>query len=263
MLTRLWFFPLILAVTTLAISPNIFSEPIVVRVNSSQFPPYSYEKAHTNTSITDDMLTVINAFQSKYHFTLVHGPVMRRFYSFEKGRYDLSFFDHLHWGWAQYAVQATRVYLRGGEKYVALAKAGRGQEYFNDFKNKVLGGFLGYHYGVANFNSDPKVLKKDFNMELSTTHEGNLLKVIEQRIDVAILTDAFLSRYLIEHPQYQDQLLVSDVWDQEYSFSIVVRDGASPSVEELNELLHQMERARALYPVWEKYGIPPAAYEVN
>ena len=236
------------------------SEPLIVRVNSSHFPPYFNEREHVRSSIAVDMLKILNAFQSKYHFTLVPSPAMRRFYSFEQGRYDLSFFDHLHWGWEKYAVQATRVYLRGGAKYVALAQAGRGQEYFKSFKGKVLGGFLGYHYGLANFNRDPKVLKDRYNMELSTTHEGNLLKVIAKRIDVAILTDAFLSRYLQQHPEKKARLLVSDIWDQQYNFSIIVRDDSSPTVAELNELLLQMEQSHALYPVWKKYGIPASLY---
>ena len=236
------------------------SEPIEVKVNSTHFPPYFEEKDKERASMAVDMIEIMNNFQSKYLFTLVSNPPRRRFLSFEQGRYDLSFFDHMHWGWDKYSVQATKVYLRGGEKYVALAKPERGQEYFNNFKGKRLGGFLGYHYGLANFNSDPKVLEKEFNMELSNTHEGNLLKIIEGRIDVAILTDAFLSRFLVLHPEKKDLLLVSDIWDQEYNFSMIVRKHISPSAQEMNSLLANMELAGALSPLWQKYGIPNTAY---
>jgi len=236
------------------------SEALPVQVAFGQFPPYFIVKNEQRTGIAVDMIHIMNAFQNKYLFTFVDTAVMRRFYSFEQGRYNLSFFDHLRWGWDKYQVKATKVYLRGGEKYVALAKPGRGQEYFESFKGKILGGFLGYHYGLTNFNNDPKVLKDDYSMELSTTHEGNVLKIIEKRIDVAILTDAFLSRYLLQHPEQKERLLVSDIWDQQYNFSIIVRDDTSPSVEELNQLLQKMEQANALYPVWKKYGIPAAMY---
>ncbi len=249
-------------VTTLAsgLAHAANSEPITVRVSASHFPPYINESPNGRSGMAIDMLNIINDFQSKYHFTVVASPTMRRFYFFEQGRYNVSFFDHLHWGWENYAVKATNVYLRGGEKYVALAKPGRGQEYFEGFKGKTLGGFLGYHYGVAKFNSDPKVLKQEYNMELSSTHEGNLRKVLGNRIDVAILTDAFLSRYFVLHPEQKAKLLVSDIWDQRYNFSIIVRDDSTPNVEELNQLLLQMKRVNALQPLWEKYGIPSDFY---
>jgi len=239
---------------------SALSEPLVVKVNSTHFPPYFEEKDKDRASMAVDMIEIMNDFQSKYLFTLVSNPPRRRFISFEQGRYDLSFFDHMHWGWDKYSVQATKVYLRGGEKYVALAKPGRGQEYFNNFKGKRLGGYLGYHYGLANFNSDPSVLKKEFNMELSNTHEGNLLKIIEGRIDVAILTDAFLSRFMVLHPEKKDKILVSDIWDQQYNFSMIVRKHISPSADEMNSLLASMELAGALSPLWQKYGIPANAY---
>ena len=249
-----------LAITALLFCSISVSSPLIVKVNFTEFPPY-FEKAGSNLSgMAVDMLEAMNKFQSKYEFTLIDNPPMRRFHSFENGSYDISLFDHLHWGWDDYYVQATNVYLRGGEKYVALAKPGRGQEYFKNFKGKRLGGFLGYHYGLADFNSDPQILKKEFNMELSSTHEGNVLKILTGRIDVAILTDAFLSRWFILHPEKKDQLIISDIWDQQYNFAMIVRKNISPSAQELNTLMASMEQTGALDPVWEKYGISPSSH---
>jgi len=254
--------PAFIMIATLLLASPAQSKPLVVKVNFTEFPPYFVKANNTLSGMAVDMIEVMNEFQSKYQFTLVDNPPMRRFHSFERGGYDISFFDHLHWGWDDYYVNVTKVYLRGGEKYVALARPGRGQEYFSDFKGKRLGGFLGYHYGLADFNSDPQVLKKDFNMELSSTHEGNVLKILEGRIDVAILTDAFLSRWFVLHPEKKDQLLISDIWDQEYNFSMIVRKDISPTADELNLLMASMEQTGALNSVWKKYGISPSSHNL-
>ncbi len=249
-----------LVITAVLFCSVAFSNPLIVKVNFTEFPPYFEKTDNQLSGMAVDMLDAMNKFQSKYQFTLIDNPPMRRFYSFEKGGYDISLFDHLHWGWDDYYVQATDVYLRGGEKYVALARPGRGQDYFENFKGKRLGGFLGYHYGLANYNSDPKVLKDEFNMELSSTHEGNVLKILEGRIDVAILTDAFLSRWFLLHPEKKDQLIISDIWDQQYNFSMIVRKDISPSAQELNSLMASMEKMGALDLVWKKYGISTSSH---
>jgi len=236
------------------------SSPIEVKVHFDSFPPYLILKGAERSGIGVDLLAIMNGFQSTYRFTFVTSPTMRRFQLFDEGKYDISMFDHLHWGWDKDAVDTTKVYLHGGEKYVALVKPNRGQEYFEVFHGKKIGAFLGYHYGMTSFNNDPKVLSDTYNMELTSSHEGNLLKLLSDRVDMVILTDAFISRWLILHPEDKEKLLVSDKWDQEYNFVMVVRKGISPSAHELDELLNKMKQAGVLFPLWQKYGITPYAY---
>ncbi len=233
------------------------SAPIEVKVHFDSFPPYLILEGEKRSGIAVEMIEIMNNFQSRYYFTFVNNPPMRRFKRFDEGKYDMSTFDHLHWGWDKEKVDASDVYLRGGEKYVALAKPNRGQQYFEVFEGKKIGGFLGYHYAMANFNNDPKYLLETFNMELSSSHKGNLLKLLKGRVDMIILTDAFLSRWLVLHPEDKNKLLVSDKWDQEYNFVLIIRKGIKPSVQELNELLTKMNQAGVLFPLWQKYGITP------
>ncbi len=234
--------------------------PIEIKVHFDSFPPYSILEGTKRSGIAVEMINIMNEFQSRYHFSFITNPPMRRFQHFDQGKYDMSTFDHLHWGWDKDAVDASDVYLRGGEKYVALAKGNRGQEYFDVFQGKKIGAYLGYHYAMANFNNDPKTLLETYNMELSTSHKGNLLKLLKGRVDMVILTDAFLSRWFILHPEDKNKLLVSDKWDQEYKFVLIIRKGISPTVKEINELLQKMKQAGVLTPIWKKYGISPDAY---
>ncbi|MEH6345323.1 MAG: ABC transporter substrate-binding protein [Bermanella sp.] len=234
--------------------------PLEVKVHFDSFPPYLILNGDKRSGIGVDLVEIMNDFQSNYRFSFVTSPAMRRFQLFKNGSYDISMFDHLHWGWNVDEVDSTDVFLHGGEKYVALAKPNRGQEYFEVFHGKKIGAFLGYHYGLASFNNDPKTLLETYNIELTSSHEGNLLKLLNGRIDMVILTDAFLSRWLVLHPQNKGNLLISEKWDQQYHFVMVVRKGTTPSAQELTELLNEMKRAGALVLLWQKYGVTPYAY---
>ena len=236
------------------------SAPIEVKVHFDSFPPYLILEGSNRSGIGVDLVSIMNNFQSTYRFTFVNSPTMRRFQQFNEGKYDLSMFDHLHWGWDKSAVDTTEVFLHGGEKYVALRKPNRGQEYFEVFYGKKIGAFLGYHYGMASFDNDPQALAETYNMQLTSSHEGNLLKLLSGRIDMVILTDAFISRWLVLHPEDETKLLISDKWDQEYNFVMVIRKGISPSAGELNDLLNNMNNAGVLFPLWQKYGITPYEY---
>lgn len=241
-------FLIIEAATTWAVIP--------VRVALDPFPPYVEKDKNGHWSgVNVDMMKIMNRFQSKYKFIGVSTSSKNRFELFTMNRYDMYMSVELIWGWEGYPVDSTGVYLHGGEKYVALAKSGRGQEYFDEFKGKRLAGYLGYHYGLANFNSDPDLLKKKYNMQLSATHEGNLLKVVHQRADIAIVTEAYISRWLILHPEHQEKLLISDKWDQKYNLVMIIRKGISPTVKELDELITKMGIAGVLVPLWKKYGL--------
>ncbi len=231
----------------------------LVRVAMDSFPPY-HEKTKEGVffGVDPDMVNILNQYQTKYKFVIVPTSARRRMEHFEKNRFDMFMSDQLVWGWQGQPVEATKVYSYGGEKYVALVKEGRGQEFFNNFKNKKMAGVHGYHYGLANFENDPKLLETKYNMQLSTTHEGNLLKVVKGRADIAIITQAYISRWLLLHPEYNGKLLISDKWDQEYNLVMIIRKGMSPSALELNNLITNMEEKGLLAPLWKKYGIKPA-----
>ena len=90
-----------------------------VKVGASAFSPYI--EAVEGSKVRIELIDLMNAFQDKYHFELVLTGPMRRFVDFDRGLYDVSCFDNLAWGWGEREVEATQVYLSGGEVYVALA----------------------------------------------------------------------------------------------------------------------------------------------
>ena len=63
-------------------------------------------------------------------------------------------------------LEASAPIIEGGEVYIALAEPGRGQNYFASFEGKHLVGVLGFHYGLADFNTDPDYLRNELKMTL-------------------------------------------------------------------------------------------------
>ncbi|MEH6460364.1 substrate-binding periplasmic protein [Chitinimonas sp. JJ19] len=227
----------------------------IVKVGVVLFPPYIVlQQDARGSTLRVELLELMNSFQRDYRFVPVVSGPLRRFHDFDQGMYDLSFYDNLAWGWKDRAVDATKVFLRGGEVYVALARHGRDENYFADLSDKRMIGMRGYHYGFAGFNNDPAFLRERFQMSFTDDNEATLRLLLLERGDVAVVTEAYLAGYLIRNPQDKDRLLISRKKDQPYSHSIIVRRGARPTVDELNQLLDKMQRAGVLKPLWRKYG---------
>jgi polar amino acid transport system substrate-binding protein len=223
-----------------------------VKVGASVFPPYIVEKP--NGAMQIELVDLINQFQQKYHFKLITTNASRRLSDFDHGLYDVSFFDNPEWGWQGKPIDASRVYLLGGENYIALAKPGRIQSYFKDLSHKRILGMRGYHYGFANFNADPKYLADTFNFYGTTNNAATIKLLLAGQGDIALVTQAYLNQYLAEHPTARDKIIVSTHLDQEYRHSVIVRKGIKPSVAEIEAILSDMQKAGILQKLWQKYG---------
>ena len=249
-------------VTSLIFIQVIFANPgwaaETVNVGLSVFPPFIEKEKEDGTysGIAVELLHAMNAFQDTYRFVGVSTSASRKQRDFTNGVYDMVPFDDLNWGWQGYPVEASRVILSGdGEVFIALAEAGRGEEYFADFRQKKMVGFRGYHYKFADFNADPDYLKKTFNMLLPTNPQSCIEMILRQRGDIAVVTKSYLLRYLAEHPEARDKLLISQKMDQEYQHTFIIRQGIRPSVAELNDMLDQMEQQGILQRLWQAHGL--------
>jgi len=238
----------------LSLAAILVSATETVRVGVVVFPPYIVP-TQDGQGMRVELLELMNDFQSDYRFVpVVSGPV-RRFKDFEAGRYDLSFYDNLLWGWDGQPVTASEVFLSGAEVYVALARPGRDEHYFDTLDDKRMIGMRGYHYGFANYNADAEYLEENFRMVLTSDNEATIKVLLARRGDVAVVTEAYLSAYLLEHPALRTKLLISKRKDQVYSHSVIVRNGVHPTPDELNKLFARMRKAGVLKALWHKYGV--------
>ncbi len=237
--------------------PIAKADPKIVKVGTVEFPPYIVvERDGRVSGIIAGLLEFMNSAQKDYKFQPILTSAMRRHADFQNGAYDLSFFDNVDWGWDKSAVDVSKIYMKGKEIYIAQAKAQRSEKFFNNFKNKTMIGILGYHYSFSNFNSDPTYLRKEFNMQLSTSNAGSIKMVLDGRGDIAVVSYAFLIQYLASHPSARKNLLMSKKVDQHYLHTAIIRKGIRPTVKEINALLKKFEDSQQFTLLAEKYGIP-------
>jgi polar amino acid transport system substrate-binding protein len=231
-------------------------EPISVSVGMYPFAPFVELKgSNGEAGMTVDLVAALNKTQKKYHFNTVLIPPKRRYQSFNDGHYDVIFYESKSWGWQDIKVDTSHVYQKGGEIYVALKKPGRDQSYFNEFHGKRMIGILGFHYGFANFNADEEFLRNNFNMLITSENDRNMNLLLKERGDLAVVTKAYLQRFLLEHPDEAPLFLISEKLDQEYNHTALLRPGISPNIDEINTMLTELKQAGEMRKILDKYGL--------
>ena len=229
-----------------------------VIVGGYPFPPFVESTDGMFEGLTLDLIKEFNKFQKQYRFSFHPTSPKRRYSDFDKGMFDMLFFESIQWGWQEKDITASRVFLKGGEVYITRASPEKDQRYFESFTGKSLIGYLGYHYGFANFNSDETNLRKNFDITLSNSHKRNIQMILKKRIDIGIVTISYLNRYLMNHPENKNQLLISSKLDQVYHHTILIRKNNTPDVHEINRLLDEMKKAHVLSDLFRKYGLNAA-----
>ncbi|RAU21381.1 amino acid ABC transporter substrate-binding protein [Paramagnetospirillum kuznetsovii] len=230
----------------------------IVTVGGYEFGPFVDAEADGKTTgLTLALIDALNRYQDRFEFRFVLTSPSRRYKDFEDRKFDLIFFESPDWGWTakKIPVDVSEVFLDGGELYIAKAAAGRGQEYFTDLAGKRMVGILGYHYGFAGFESDPALLASRYRMTLVNDNAASIEMILKDRGDVAVVTDAYLKRYLKSHPGTDSRLLVSDRFDQRYAHRALVRPGAALTVADMDRLFASMAKDQTLTKLWRGYGI--------
>ena len=119
------------------IAPSAYAQKVIL-VGLAHFPPFVEAREQKIGGLAADMLQLMNQHQDKYDFQGIPTLANTRHKIFGLGRYDMSMFDNLAWGWSDYDVDASEVFLRGGEVYIARAESGRDESYFKDFNDKTM-----------------------------------------------------------------------------------------------------------------------------
>ncbi len=239
-------------------SSAAFSETIV-KVGGYIFPPFvekiKVDKINTKLQgVTLDLIELFNNNQKKYRFIFVETSPKRRYKDLKYNFFDTLFFESIQWGWQGKGVEASRMFLKGGEVYIASSSPEKGADYFDSFKGKSTAGLLGYHYGFAGFDADETFLKKTHNMTLFTKPKMLFAPVLKNRINIAVVTDSYLKKYIAKHPQIKEKLLISEKYDQVYNHTILSRKGSSISALDFNALLDAMEKKGLLDQLWKSHG---------
>jgi ABC-type amino acid transport substrate-binding protein len=166
----------------------------VVRIGAAHFPPYTIRPERgEDTGLLPQMVSALNAMQHDYRFEMVPTSIPRRFRDFQESRFDMAIFENPEWGWKDIPHEDVDMGLEDAEVFVAHRAQGRTQTYFDELHGKRLALFSGYHYAFARFDADPKFLADNYNATLTYSHDSNLLMVLRDRADIALVTRSYLS----------------------------------------------------------------------
>lgn len=232
------------------------AEPQPVRVGGYVFPPFvEYDPTGNWSGMTLDLIASLNALQDEYRFEFYPTSATRRYHDFANGRFDLVFFESPHWGWEDYPVVSLHGPRVGGEVFIAAARPGRDQDYFAERGGKRIALYSGYHYAFAGYNPDTEYLRRKHNAIITFSHESSMQMVLRDRVDLAVVPQAFLQRYLSGHPQYRLQLLIADEPDQYYRHILIKRAPGEPSLGFLAGLLGRLEAEGILQKLLARHGL--------
>ncbi|MBH3342068.1 ABC transporter substrate-binding protein [Pseudomonas mendocina] len=228
----------------------------VVKVGGAHFPPYVIKSnLQESSGLLPQLLEALNNAQSEYHFTMLPTAIVRRFGDLQRGRIDMAIFENPEWGWQDIDTEAIDMGLEDAELFVARSEELRGQQYFEQLAGKRLALYRGYHYGFAQFNSDPEFLTTTFNANLGHSHDSNLLMVLRGRADVALVTRSNLYDFIKRNRDHARQLLISERIDQVYRHHAMIRRGAPISPERFTALLEQLRVSGELQRIFSPYRI--------
>lgn len=233
-----------------------------VQVGLYHFPPFIEAQGNEVTGLAVELLKLMNKQQSKYYFEGIRTLPNTRIETFDKGRYDLAMFEDIKWGWQGRNIDISDVFLTGGEVYLSKKVAGRDQSFFADFSDKKMVAIKGYHYAFADYNDDVQYLSDTFNILLTSSNLRSIM-ALDSGGDIAVVSKAFLLKYLHENPSKQDQYLISEKYDQLYQHRIVVRKGIRPTVNEVNQILTALKESGEFAKLLIRLDPEQAYFKVN
>jgi ABC-type amino acid transport substrate-binding protein len=228
----------------------------VVRIGAAHFPPYTIRPERgEDTGLLPQMVSALNAMQSDYRFEMVPTSIPRRFRDFQQARFDMAIFENPAWGWKDIPHEDVDMGLEDAEVFVTHRVQGRTQNYFDDLHGKRLALFSGYHYAFAHFNADPKFLADSYKATLTYSHDSNLLMVLRDRADIALVTRSYLSTFMASNPADAGQFLVSDRVDQVYRHFALLRPEAPITGEQFGDLLRQLRENGQMFKIFQPFRI--------
>lgn len=229
-----------------------------VAVGGYDFAPYvEIDAAGKPSGLALALIDLLNDVQKTWQFKFVLTSSARRFQDFEEGRFDIILFESLDWEWKAKGlpVDASKELVSDDEIYLAQAKPGRGQEYFETLADKRLVGIIGYHYAYAGFESDPAKLRQRFDITLVNSNEAIYGLILEGRVDVGVTARSYLTRHLRLNAGDKVRLLPSQKIDQTYSLRALVRRGTTPGTADIDRLLDRLAADGRLGRLWREAGL--------
>jgi polar amino acid transport system substrate-binding protein len=218
-------------------------------VGAYEYPPF-VEGAKLDRGLLFEFVELLNRQQSEFHFQLYATTPDGRHADFRDGDFDMLMFEAIEWGWSPEDMMASKPLIQGGEYYVALAKPGRSQEFFQDVASHRLALVEGYHYGITDLGADPNVIRSKFDVVFTDGPRESLAEVLAGRAEITILSRIWLDSSEVE----QEKLLVSKKQDQYFDLGILVRRD-HPITGTLEDLVDELNDNSEWHELRERYHL--------
>lgn len=249
---------LVLLILILGSVKAIADEPIDVYVAAYEFPPF-YSK-EMPTHLVGEMITSLNFMQSNYRFILREVPVTARYQALSlEGCCDVMFFETPEWGWSQGSTRhdidlgVTTPIMRGSERFVMHKREGINEVEFSDYRNKRIGGIAGYHYGFTGKRTTTELLEREYGMYLSNSHMTNIRMLMNDRLDMIMLTDEFIAS--LKNTEYYNKLAFAPEPDNTYTLSMLVNNDKAIDVHIMSDLLKQLNAEGELDALFRSFNL--------
>lgn len=246
---------ILIALTTM--SATAAAAPKEVRVGGYLFPPFIQIHGQQVSGLTIGMIELFNEQQSDYHFSFIPTSPKRRYNDFKRGMFDVIFFENIDWGWQDYNLLSSDVFLSGGEVFFTRNQKGINQSYFENLTNKRIVAILGYHYKFADNITDSDQLKQQFDIRLVNSPKTVINQVLNGKADLGISTYSYLQDQMKLNPVLNEKIFISEKFDQTYQHRVLLRKNGPLTAEEMNHLLSAIQNNGTLQKLLAKYGLTP------
>lgn len=229
----------------------------MVRVGAYQFPPYIELEHGLAKGFTVELIRQLNRLQQDYQFELVLTTPIRRHQDYQQGLFDAIFFEDPYWGWVQRGIEINHspAFAKDDEVFIALASNASSQQWFEDLDDKTIAGILGFHYQIANYETDPEILAQKYRMTLVSDHQASIELVLKQRTDTAIVTRSFLHQYLLSNPEQAGNIMISERIDQSYQHQLLLSPKHELAIGTLYQWVLQLLQQEQLSQEFQRHGL--------
>ncbi|WP_394132094.1 ABC transporter substrate-binding protein [Shewanella maritima] len=213
----------------------------IVKVGGYPFSPYVDISPQGHYSgLTLDLISALNRIQTEVVFQFVATSTEQRRRAYELNRYDVIFFEDVKWGWQDASLEYLPLNIKDGEVFISLNEPVKQQQYFDSLDAKTLSLIQGYHYKFAEFETSKDKLAEKFKVQFVASNEASIKSILKQRAEIAPVTWSYLKYYQKREPEQYQKLIISNKWDQQYDFGVLIKPESQISIDKIEKWMAEL-----------------------